>query len=280
MFNLKNILGCLYLDLYTHVYLRWKKKVALHLMIAQNFNMVIKLKLFNGEVTNGKFLEIWQMCFEVDFFIITFFFIMDTLICHWLECLFIICCERVYICTFNNVSCNQAKITTSALIHTVAALQQYYNLFKLEYRYMYLYLVITCKQNKQKKDRMSALIHFPSHSDPAQVCVCVCCEYSTPGGQRVYCSTLLHFTLFFRWDRRSFTLIDLSAYKSLVCVPVYLCVRVYMCWLSNIVLCDKEVKDQILLSISILDNINPLWSHTQNLTLSKNDPPSWTHFIP
>jgi len=174
MFNLKNILGCLYLDLYTHVYLRWKKKVALHLMIAQNFNMVIKLKLFNGEVTNGKFLEIWQMCFEVDFFIITFFFIMDTLICHWLECLFIICCDRVYICTFNNVSCNQAKITTSALIHTVAALQQYYNLFKLEYRYMYLYLVITCKQNKQKKDRMSALIHFPEPQWPSsvqQVCV-------------------------------------------------------------------------------------------------------------
>lgn len=114
-------------------------------------------------------------------------------------------------------------------------------------------------------------------------CVCVCCQYSTLGGQRVYCSTLLHFTLFFHWDRRSFTLeilIDLSGYKSLVCVPVYLCVWVYMCLLSNIVLCVKEAKDQILLSISILYNIKPLWSHTQNLTLSKNNPASLSHFIP
>lgn len=156
-------------------------------MIAKKNYMVIKLKLFNGKVTIGKFFKTWQMCFEVDFFIITFFFIMDTL-CHWLECLFIICCERVYICTFKNVSCNQAKNTTSALVHTVAPLQQYYNLFKLEYKYMYLYLVITCKQNKKGQNVSVDPFSKPQWpSSVQQVCVCVCCEYSTLGGQRVYC---------------------------------------------------------------------------------------------
>ncbi len=139
-------------------------------------------------------------------------------------------------------------------------------------------------QKKKKKKTMSALIHFPSHSDPALYSRCAFAVRTVLWEASVcICFTLLHFTLFFRWDRRSFTqeiLIDLSAYKSLVCVPVYLCVWVYMCWVSNIVLCVKEVKDQILLSISILDNIKPLWSRTQNLTHSKNDPPSLTHFIP
>lgn len=128
---------------------------------------------------------------------------------------------------------------------------------------------------------MSALIHFPSHSDPALYSRCVCLlSVRTLGGQHVYCSTLLCFTLFFQRDWRSLTqeiLIDLSAHKSLVCVPVYLCVWVYMCCLSNIVLCVKEVKDQILLSISILDNKKTLsCDHSHKTSHSR----TFTHFIP
>lgn len=96
-----------------------------------------------------------------------------------------------------------------------------------------------------------------------QVCVCVCCQYIflSLGGQLVYCSTLLHFTLFFHWDWRSFTqeiLIDLSAHKSLVCVFLCTCVCEFICADCQVLSCVKEVKDQIFLSISVLDNNKPL----------------------
>ncbi len=153
---------------------------------------------------------------------------MDTLICHWLECLFIICCERVYICTFKNVSCNQAKITTSVLIHTVAALQQYYNLFKLEYRYMYLYLVITCKQTK--KDRMSALIHFPSHSDPALYSRCVCLLWVLYSGRPVsvlFYSSTFHSFLSLR-SKEFHTNWSVCIQKPCVCSCVPVCESLYV----------------------------------------------------